>query len=102
MNPTIGKIRRHNGVAGQIAYSVSVTYPGEDSSVVTFVGSSVYGGPVVMQTESNPRGVFVVDVERFGKFGPDWVRRFFSAEITKNDYKLDDAHFWSPPTLDEV
>jgi hypothetical protein len=80
MNPTLGPILRSNGVAGQIAYSVSVTYPGEDSSVVTFVGS-VYGGPVVMQTESNPRGVFVKDVERFGKFSPEWVRRFFSAEV---------------------
>ena len=78
--PTLGKIRRHNGVAGQVSYSVPVTFRDEDTSVVTFVGS-VYGGPVLMQTEVIPRGVFVVDVERFGKFSPEWVRRFFSSEV---------------------
>jgi hypothetical protein len=78
--PTLGKIRRHNGVAGQIAYSVPVTYPDEDTSVVTFVGSA-YGGPVIMQTVACPQGVFVRDVERFGSFGPDWVRRFFDGEV---------------------
>jgi len=75
--PVLGKIKRSNGVAGQVSYTVEVTYPDEDTSPVTFVGS-VYGGPVVMLTESMPEGVFVNDVERFGVFGPDWVRRFFS------------------------
>jgi hypothetical protein len=79
-DPKLGKIRRHNGVAGQIAYTVPVTYEGEDTSPVTFVGNA-YGGPVVMQTPGNPGGVFVRDTERFGVFGPEWVRRFFGSEV---------------------
>ena len=74
--PTLGRIVRHAGIAGQLAYSVSVTYPGEGASVVTFTGST-YGGPVVMVTPGMPRGMFVTDPDRFGAFGPAWVRRFF-------------------------
>jgi hypothetical protein len=77
MNPILGKIKRHNGIAGQLSYTVDVTYPGEPSEQLTFVASS-YGGPVVMVTPGNPGGVFVTDPERFGKFGTDWVRRFFA------------------------
>lgn len=75
--PTISKITKHNGVAGQVSYSVDVTYPGEAPETIEFVGS-VYGPPVVMVTPGNPRGVFVTQPERFGKFGPEWIRRFFS------------------------
>jgi hypothetical protein len=78
--PTLGRIVRHAGIAGQLAYSVSVAYPGERASVVTFTGS-VYGapGPVVMVTPGNPRGMFVTAPERFGEtFGPAWVRAFFA------------------------
>jgi hypothetical protein len=78
--PTLGRIVRHAGIAGQLAYSVSVAYPNERASVVTFTGS-VYGtpGPVVMVTPGNPRGMFVTSPERFGEtFGPAWVRSFFA------------------------
>lgn len=75
--PTLGKIVRHAGVAGQLAYSVLVTYPGEPAAVVTFTGST-YGGPVVMSWPTMPRGVFVTDPERFGAFGSKWVRAFFA------------------------
>ncbi len=77
--PVLGNIKRSNGVAGQVSYTVEVTYPDEETSPVTFVGS-VYGGPVVMITPGVPSGVFVNDVERFGVFEPDWVRRFFNNE----------------------
>ncbi len=77
--PVLGKIKRSNGVMGEVSYTVEVTYPDEETSLVTFVGS-VYGGPVVMITPGLPGGVFVKDVERFGVFGPDWVRRFFNNE----------------------
>lgn len=75
--PTLGTIKRHNGVAGQVSYSVQVTYEGEAPEWITFVGST-YGGPVVMVT---PRGheTFVTEPARFGEFGPDWVRRFFES-----------------------
>jgi hypothetical protein len=76
--PTLGKITRVNGVAGQFGYTVSVQYPDEFASVVTFVGS-VYGGPVVLVTESGAQ-MFVDHPNRFGKFGPNWVRRFFSED----------------------
>jgi hypothetical protein len=74
---SIGKIRRSNGVAGQVSYSVDVTYPDEPTSRVEFVGST-YGGPVVMVTNSGQ--TFVVNPGRFGEFGPDWVRRFFGVD----------------------
>jgi hypothetical protein len=72
---TLGAVRKARGVAGQVSYSVAVTYPGEPASVVTFVGS-VYGGPVVMVTASGVQ-TFVTDPGRFGEFGPVWVARFF-------------------------
>lgn len=78
MNPKIGAIRRHNGVAGQIAYSVDVTYPDEPTSTVTFVGS-VYGPPIVMVLPSGVQ-TFVSNPERYGTFGPEWVRRFFTKD----------------------
>jgi hypothetical protein len=75
--PELGTIKRTNGVAGQIAYTVTVIYEGEPPAPVTFVGS-VYGGPIVMVTTGNPGGTFVRNPERFGSFGPEWVRRFFA------------------------
>lgn len=77
--PVLGTIKRQTGVAGMIAYTVPVTYPDEPTGLVTFHGS-VYAGPVVMATPGNPAGVFVVDPARFGKFGPEWVRRFFAGD----------------------
>lgn len=73
--PTLSTIKRTNGVAGQIAYDVTVTYPGETPAPVAFVGS-VYGGPVVMVAYG--RQTFVTDPSRFGTFSPEWVRRFFA------------------------
>lgn len=76
MTPTLGPIRRVNGIAGQISYSVQVTYPHEQPRLVSFV-SSVYGGPVVMCSPTFGQ-LFVTDPSRFGEFGPAWVRRFFT------------------------
>ena len=72
----IHQIKRHVGVAGQVSYVALVEYDDEPVSAVTFVGS-VYGGPVVMTTPSDPKGVFVTNPARFGEFGEEWVRRFF-------------------------
>lgn len=74
--PTLGPIKRTNGIAAQVAYTVTVSYPGEESSTVTFVGVPM-GGPIVMITESGAQS-FVSDPSRFGEFGPEWVRRFFA------------------------
>ena len=76
--PTIESIKRHAGVAGQISYEASVSYPDEPASSVTFVGSA-YGGPVVMVLPSGNQ-TFVTDSERFGEFGERWVRRFFGQD----------------------
>lgn len=77
--PTLGPITKANGVAGQVGYSVAVTYPDEPTSTVTFVG---YPGdspaPVVMITPANPKGVIVTEPSRFGPFGKEWVARFFA------------------------
>lgn len=72
---SVRKIVKRNGVAGQVEYVATVEYPGEEPSRVSFVGS-VYGGPVVMVTESGAQ-MFVTDPSRFGTFGPEWIRRFF-------------------------
>lgn len=73
--PTVTKIFRRNGIAGQFALQCTVTYPGEEPSVVEFVGST-YGGPVLMVTESGH--CWVSDPDRFGSFGKGWVKRFFA------------------------
>lgn len=74
--PIIHQIRREAGIAGQFAVTATVEYPDEPKRNVTFVGST-YGGPVVMRTAGFE--TFVSDPSRFGKFGTDWVRRFFEA-----------------------
>lgn len=73
--PQLSKLRRYNGTAGQFSLAVEVTYPGEQTRTVEFVGS-LYGGPVLMLTDTAE--VWVTDPGRFGTFGKDWVRRFFS------------------------
>ena len=75
VTPTVTKMFRRNGVAGQFAIQCTVTYPGEEPKVVEFVGSS-YGGPVLMVTETDQ--VWVTDPGRFGKFGTGWVKKFFA------------------------
>lgn len=45
--PTVHKVTRHAGIAGQFSISAEVEYPGESRETVTFVGST-YGGRVVM------------------------------------------------------
>jgi hypothetical protein len=74
--PTLGKIRKQNGVAGQVSCSVPVTYPGEPTRLVTFIGSN-YDGPVVMvQPDGQQTGVS--EPSRYGSFGEAWVRSFFA------------------------
>lgn len=74
-------VKKTGGIAGQIRYTAVVRYPEEDNSTVSFVGS-VYGGPVVMVTEGFPDGVFVSQAtrDRCGKFGPEWVKKFFEED----------------------
>lgn len=76
MTPTLHKITRQAGVAGQVSVTAEVQYEGEAVETVTFVGS-VYGGPVVMITPEGNQ-FFVTDADRFGEFGPEWVRKFFA------------------------
>jgi hypothetical protein len=71
----VSNVRRHAGIAGQFSVTADVAYPDEPVRSVEFVGS-VYGGPVVMRTPAVE--TFVTDPGRFGDFGPEWVRRFFS------------------------
>lgn len=73
-SPTIVKINRTNGVAGQFALAAHVSYPGEETRIVEFVGSQ-YGGAVLMVTETGH--CWVDDPGRFGTFGKGWVKRFF-------------------------
>lgn len=74
--PEIGTITRKNGIAGQFSLSVPVTYPGEGSNVVEFVGSA-YDAPVVMISATGTQTI-VSNSSRFGEFSEDWVRRFFT------------------------
>lgn len=75
--PTIIKIKKVNGIAGQYSYLATVQYPNEAPQTSTFTGS-VYGGPIVA---TFPEGTqtFVTDPERFGpKLDEQWIRGFFS------------------------
>jgi len=74
--PTVLRITKHAGIAGQLAYVAEVQYPDEPAALVTFTGST-YGGPVVVSTPTLGE-VFVDDPARFGRLSPEWVRRFFS------------------------
>jgi hypothetical protein len=82
MAPELGAITRHNGIAGQVAYSVPVTYPGEGTETVMFIGTiyAEFGpGRIVMVTDTWSGGISVDDPSRFGhKLGPEWVRAFFA------------------------
>lgn len=72
---TIHSIKRTAGIAGQIQYTATVQYEGEDQRVVSFVGSQ-FGGPVVMLTGNDQ--TFVTNPGRFGTFSEAWVRNFFT------------------------
>jgi hypothetical protein len=65
-------IRKTQGIAGQVSYSVDT-----DAGTITFVGSEVYGGPVVMIT--GKLQTFVTDPGRFGNFGKEWIERFLAS-----------------------
>jgi len=75
--PTVDNVRRRSGIAGQFSVIGDVTYPGEPTRVVEFVGS-VYGGPVVGIFDGGPQ-TFISAPDRFGDFATepvDWFRRF--------------------------
>lgn len=86
---TLGAIRRHNGIAGDYGYSVTVTthMPDftagrsyDDTQTVTFT-SSVYGAPIVMswrRADGSMFSDFVVDSKRYGaNLSQSWVRAFY-------------------------
>ncbi|KZM68852.1 hypothetical protein AWN90_13770 [Nocardia terpenica] len=76
MTPTLGKIQRTNVIADQVMYSVDVTYPGEPTKEIAFLRNSRGTGHVFMHLD--PFGwTRVENPDRFGKFGPEWVRRYF-------------------------
>lgn len=78
-SPTVGRIKRHAGIAGQYAYAAQVTYPGEPGSTITFVGST-YGGPIVMVTPDGTQVIVSSRVaDRIGsRLNPQWIRDFFA------------------------
>lgn len=76
MAPTVTNIKKHAGIAGQYSITADVTYEGEESEKIEFVGST-YGGPVIMVLPSGTQ-TFVTEPGRFGEFGTKWVERFFA------------------------
>jgi hypothetical protein len=77
--PTLGRIRRYNGVAGQFSYTVEVTFGDEPMEVHTFVGS-VYGSPIVAISPAGTQ-VFVSQrvTDRIGTtLNPAWIRAFYA------------------------
>jgi hypothetical protein len=79
----VTNVKRANGVAGEIAVSGLVTYPGEDARWVTFVGSAYGGAPVMIMGRNRydrPQS-FVREPSRFGTFEADpvaWFHSFFA------------------------
>jgi hypothetical protein len=72
----VHRIRRMDGIAGQVCYEATVSHAGERPELVAFAGS-IYGGPVVMISPQNVQ-TFVAEPDRFGTFNENWVRRFFA------------------------
>jgi len=76
LTPEVHGIARHLGVAGQVAYTATLTYPGAAQTTVTCTGSR-YGtpGPVFMTWGDD---VILVDSpERFGPwFDRSWMHNF--------------------------
>lgn len=82
---TLPRIIRRPGIAGQVAYDVDAIGCTEDGYTwrhwITFVGSPEFGGPVIMIDESGRQTFVSRDVNvRCGKFGTDWVYRFFGLD----------------------
>jgi hypothetical protein len=87
--PEILSIRRRNGIAGQYAYDVKVSYTHGDgtqeTTAVTFTASG-YGapGPVVMVTDT-----MQVHVTNPGQYGdtlsPQWIRNFYAPKPGTED-----------------
>jgi hypothetical protein len=75
----VENVRRHAGIAGQFSVTADVTYGDDPTQKIQFVGST-YGGPVVMVLPDGSQ-TFVTDPSRFGKFGTEWVRKFFASEV---------------------
>jgi hypothetical protein len=77
MPEIIGKIKKSAGVAGQVAYDLTVQYPDEEPTKVGFVGYA-YGAPgTVVAISPAGRQTYVSATERFGDvFNEDWVRAF--------------------------
>lgn len=73
--PKVTNLKERKGIAGQFSVTATVQYPHEEPQQLEFAGS-VYGGPVVMITPGGSQ-TFVHKPGRFGKFGIDWVRKFF-------------------------
>jgi hypothetical protein len=78
-NPVVESISTNAGMIGQIAYTATVRYEGEPVRYVAFA-SNRHGGPVVMVDDTFGQ-TFVSDPERFGRFSPRWVRRFFGEDV---------------------
>lgn len=73
--PELSHITFDGTIANSMVYSVKVTYPGEETRRVQFLGSVPGNGPVLLI--SGDMQVFIDDPSRFGPFGPEFIRRFY-------------------------
>lgn len=76
-SPVAEQIKKVSAIAGQTQFNAKVRYPDEDAEVHGFVGMLNGYGPVVA-ISPNGTQMFVVDPGRFGKFGKEWIQRFYS------------------------
>ena len=73
--PTVKRLKRHNGVAGQFAYVAEVEWADGAIDRVEFVGNA-YGDGIVMVLPSGVQ-TRVSEPSRFGSVLDDgWVRTF--------------------------
>ena len=78
MKPEVTNIRRHNGVAGQFAYTATVQYPGEEANTIEFVSSTFGDGVILVMGNGAQVPVrFSGRFRNFGTLNPQWVRDFF-------------------------
>lgn len=79
--PTIAKVKKTKGVAGQYAVTALVTYPGEKPDLIQFVGNTA-GGPIVMVLPSGLQTFVSESVKaRCGyTLSETWVEKFFAED----------------------
>jgi hypothetical protein len=76
--PPALSIKYLGNIARSTVYGVTVTFPNSFPKYYQFVGPQRGPGPVVMLSYGGTHERDIFRPGRYGKFGPDWIRNYFS------------------------